>query len=81
MEQLDMHEFENDAIRKANLIKEGKRKAYSEEEFFGTFRKRRIVKKTAYLMRGMSFLVLFVFYITKLILIININNNTHCEHI
>jgi tryptophanyl-tRNA synthetase len=44
-------------------------------------RKRRIVKKTAYLMRGMSFLVLFVFYITKLILIININNNTHCEHI
>ena len=26
MEQLDMHEFENDAIRKANLIKEGKRK-------------------------------------------------------
>lgn len=35
-----MHEFENDAIRKANLIKEGKR---------------RIVKKTAYLMRGMSF--------------------------
>ena len=34
MEQLeDMHEFENDAIRKANLIKEGKRKAYSEEEF------------------------------------------------
>ena len=67
MEQLDdMHEFENDAIRKANLIKEGKR---------------RIVKKTAYLMRGMSFLVLFMFYITKLILIININNNTHCEHI
>ncbi len=34
VEQLDdMHEFENDAIRKANLIKEGKRKAYSEEEF------------------------------------------------
>lgn len=34
MEQLDdMHEFENDAIRKANLNKEGKRKAYSEEEF------------------------------------------------
>lgn len=31
MEQLDMHEFENDAIRKANLIKEGKRKAYLEE--------------------------------------------------
>ena len=27
MKQLDMHEFENDAIRKANLIKEGKRKA------------------------------------------------------
>lgn len=26
-------------------------------------------------------LVLFMFYITKLILIININNNTHCEHI
>ena len=26
MKQLDMHEFENDAIRKANLIKEGKRK-------------------------------------------------------
>ena len=44
MEQLDdMHEFENDAIRKANLIKEGKR---------------RIVKKTAYLMRGMSFRLL-----------------------
>lgn len=32
MEQLeDMHEFENDAKRKAYLIKEGKRKAYSEE--------------------------------------------------
>ena len=39
------------------------------------------IRKTAYLMRGMSFLVLFMFYITKLILIININNNTHCEHI
>lgn len=32
MEQLAyMHEFENDAIRKANLIKAGKRKVYSEE--------------------------------------------------
>lgn len=39
------------------------------------------IRKTAYLMRGMSFLVLFMFYITKLILIININNNTYCEHI
>ena len=29
MEQLAyMHEFENDAIRKANLIKAGKRKVY-----------------------------------------------------
>ncbi|WP_295096686.1 hypothetical protein [uncultured Catenibacterium sp.] len=34
MEPLDdMHEFENDAKRKAYLIKEGKRKVYSEEEF------------------------------------------------
>ena len=34
MEQLAyMHDFENDAIRKANLIKAGKRKVYSEEEF------------------------------------------------
>lgn len=32
MEPLDdMHEFENDAKRKAYLIKEGKRKVYSEE--------------------------------------------------
>ncbi len=32
MEQLeDMHEFENDAKRKAYFIKEGKRKVYSEE--------------------------------------------------
>ena len=63
MEQLeDMHEFEKNAKRKAYFIKEGKRRI--------------ITKKTAYLIRGMSFLVLFMFYITKLILIININNNT-----
>lgn len=45
MEQLDMHEFENDAIRKANLIKEGKKKSIFRRRIFGTFRKRRIVKK------------------------------------
>lgn len=29
----EMYQFENDAKRKAHVIKEGKRKAYSEEEF------------------------------------------------
>lgn len=77
MEQLeDIHEFEKDAKRKAYFIKEGK-KGIFRRRIYRTSRKRRtITKKTAYLIRGMSFLVLFMFYITKLILVININNNT-----
>ena len=43
-----MHEFEKDAKSKAYLIKEGKRKVYSEEEFI-ELKKKDYNKKTAYL--------------------------------
>lgn len=57
-----MHEFENDAIRKANLIKEGKRKAYSEEEFLELLEKKDCEKNGIPHERHVVFSIVYVLH-------------------
>ena len=56
-----MHEFENDAIRKANLIKEGKRKAYS-EEFLELLEKEGLWKKRHTSWEACRFSIVYVLH-------------------